>query len=297
MAFHVKRALADGASYAFVSDSGSVDTAIVYVHGFLGDAQSTWEHLQYYTDRLPGEPFRDVDLFFYGYQAESNFVHISASHLRAFLHQMFPLPPAELLTVQFRDLDWRLPYDPESITLRERQPYSRLVLVGHSLGAVVVRRLIADAALATAAERTSLADQEAAQLLNSELVLMAPAHIGFQPSGRTALLQLIPFSRSALRLGAFFRAFSDLQPGCHILTQLQRETAKMADVFPHSLALRPMILWGDNENVVAVGRFDSDDPAAMKVAEGKDHVTVCKLNLDYLMPAELVLLRGLARGA
>jgi hypothetical protein len=58
-----------------------------------------------------------------------------------------------------------------------------------------------------------------------------------------------------------------------------------------------MILWGDNENVVAVGRFDSDDPAAMKVAEGKDHVTVCKLNLDYLMPAELVLLRGLARGA
>ena len=70
MAFHVKRPLADGASYAFVSDSGSVDTAIVYVHGFIGDAQSTWELLQYYTDRLPGEPFRDVDLFFYGYQAE-----------------------------------------------------------------------------------------------------------------------------------------------------------------------------------------------------------------------------------
>ena len=229
MAFHVKRALADGASYALLSDSEFVDTALVYVHGFLGDAQSIWEHLQYYTDRLPGEPFRNADLFFYDYQAEDNFVHLSASNLRAFLDQMFPLPPPELLTVHFRDLDWRLDDDPEGITLRERRPYSRLVLVGHSLGAVVIRRLVADAALAAAAERTSLHDQEAVHLLNAELVLMAPAHIGFQPSGRTALLQIVPFSRSALRLGAFFRAFSDLQPGCHILAQLHRETAKMAE--------------------------------------------------------------------
>src|ERR1017187_3325356 len=146
MACHVKRTISDGSSYAFVSDSCSVNTAIVYVHGFLGDAQSTWEQLQYYVDRLDNEPFRDADLFFYDYPAEDNFVHASVSRLRAFLNQIYPSPPPELLEVHFKDLDWRLHDDPEVITIREHRPYARLVLVGHSLGAVVIRRLVADEA-------------------------------------------------------------------------------------------------------------------------------------------------------
>jgi pimeloyl-ACP methyl ester carboxylesterase len=294
MACHVKRTVSDGPSYALVSDSNSVDTAVVYVHGFLGDAQSTWEELQYNVDRLPKEPFRDVDLFFYDYPAEDNFVHLSAVNLRGFLSQIFPLPPAALLEVHFRDLDWRLHDDPEVITLRHQRPYSRLVLVGHSLGAVVIRRLVADEALTLDSNQVPLS---AALLLDAELVLMAPAHLGFQPSGKTALLQLLPFSASILRSALFFRAFSDLQPGCHFLTQLQRETAKMAECFPKSQALQPSILWGETENIVTVGRFDSDSPNAMKYARGKDHVTVCKLTRDYLTPAEVVLRKGLAHGA
>src|ERR1035437_5697759 len=221
MACHVKRNVSGGPSYAFVSDSNSVDTAIVYVHGFLGHAQSTWEQLQYYVDRLDNEPFRDVDLFFYDYPAEDNFVHLSVPSLRAFLNQIFPLPPPELLEVHFRDLDWRLTDDPEVITLREHRPYSRLVLVGHSLGAVVIRRLVADEALTAHANRTTPSGLEAERLLDSELVLMAPAHLGFQPTGRTALFQILPFSAFVLRSAFLFRAFSDLQQGCHFLTQLQ----------------------------------------------------------------------------
>src|SRR5574340_57384 len=147
MAFHVKRSVPGWPSYALVSDSTSVDTAVVYVHGFLGNAQSTWEQLQYCVDRIPDEPFRDVDLFFYDYPAEDNVVEVSAANLCAFLDQIFPLPPPELLCVHFSDFDWRLQDDAEIITLREHHPYSRLVLVGHSLGAVVIRRLLADEAL------------------------------------------------------------------------------------------------------------------------------------------------------
>jgi pimeloyl-ACP methyl ester carboxylesterase len=297
MACHVKRNVSGGPSYAFVSDSNSVDTAIVYVHGFLGHAQSTWEQLQYYVDRLDNEPFRDVDLFFYDYPAEDNFVHLSVPSLRAFLNQIFPLPPPELLEVHFRDLDWRLTDDPEVITLREHRPYSRLVLVGHSLGAVVIRRLIADEALTAHANRTTPSGLEAERLLDSELVLMAPAHLGFQPTGRTALFQILPFSAFVLRSAFLFRAFSDLQQGCHFLTQLQRETERMAGCFPKSPAFQPRILWGDTEGIVTVGRFDSDSPNAMRYAEGKDHVTVCKLTRAYLTPAEIVLRRDLAHGA
>ena len=66
MAFHIKRTVPGTTSYALVSDADSVDTAIVYVHGFLGDAQTTWEQLQYYVDRLRDEPFQDSDLYFFG---------------------------------------------------------------------------------------------------------------------------------------------------------------------------------------------------------------------------------------
>ena len=296
MACHVKRTGSDGSSYAFVSDSNCVDTAIVYVHGFLGDAQSTWEQPQYYVDRLPSEPFRDVDLFFYDYPAEDDFVQISSVNLRAFLNQIFPSPPQEMLEVHFRDLDWRLRDDPEVITLRERSPYSRLVLVGHSLGAVVIRRSIADEALTADPNQMTLSDLEAAPLLGAELVLMAPAHLGFQPSGKLSLLQILPFSALVFRAAFLFRAFSDLQPDCHFLAQLHRETARMAGRFPRSPAFKPIILWGDTENIVTFGRFDSDSPNAVIYAEGKDHITVCKLTWDYLKPAEVVLPKGLAHG-
>jgi hypothetical protein len=76
MAFHIRRSVSGGQTYALLSDSDRVDTAVIYVHGFLGDALSTWEHLQYWVDRLPGEPFRKVDLFFYDYPAEEDFVQV-----------------------------------------------------------------------------------------------------------------------------------------------------------------------------------------------------------------------------
>ena len=296
MACHVKRSILDGSSYAFVSNSNSVDTAIVYVHGFLGDTQSTWEQLQYYVDRLDNEPFRDADLFFYDYPAEDNFVHVSVPGLRAFLNWLFPLPPPELVKVHFRDLDWRLHDDPEVITLREQRPYTRLVLVGHSLGAVVIRRLVADVAITASANQTTQFGAEATRLLDAELVLMAPAHLGFQPSGKTALLQILPFSALVQRSAFLFRAFSDLQQGCHFLTQLHHETARMAGCFPKSPAFQPRILWGDAEGIVIPGRFDSDSPSAMKFVAGKDHVTVCKLTRAYLTPAEIVLREGSAHG-
>ena len=207
----------------------------VYNTVVLGDPQSTWEKLQYYVDRLPDEPFRNADLYFYDYSAEDDFVEVSAKRLHGFINEVFPVPDGNLFRVRLSDLDWRLADDPEGITLREHFRYFRLVLVGHSLGGVVIRRLIADEALNLASSESST------PLLDSEVVLMAPAHLGFQHSGKAALLTLLPFSALVLRCAFLFRAFTELQPGCHCLTQLHSETAKMAARFLQSHALRPSL--------------------------------------------------------
>lgn len=285
----------DGLSYALISDSTAADTAIVYVHGFFGDAESTWEQLQYYVDRLPDQPFSNSDLFFYDYSAEDNFVQVSVGRLRGFLAEVFPSPWPELFQVSFNDLDWRLPSDNGNVVLREHHPYSHLVLVGHSLGGVVIRRLVADEALNERARHGGSVG-EPVSTLAADVVLMAPAHLGFQPAGGLAMLQLLPFARLITRAAFLFRAFSNLQPHCQVLDQLERETVSMARVFPNARALRPRLLWGDAEGVVAVGRYDSDSPLSMEYVAGKDHVTICKLDLQYRMPAEIVLRKGAASG-
>jgi pimeloyl-ACP methyl ester carboxylesterase len=281
-----------------VSDAESVDTAIVYVHGFLGDAQTTWEQLQYYVDRLRDEPFKNSDLHFFEYPAEDQFVLASVARLRSFLTQIYPLPPSALVEAHLRDFDWRLPGDSDTVFLRELHPYSRLILVGHSLGAVVIRRFIADEAISQAGARKSGRDVAPSRFLDAELTLMAPAHIGFQPTGTKALLHALAFPASLARYAAVFRAFSDLKPDCFTLAQLQRETVEMAALFPASTAFKPRVLWGEQEDVVLVGRFDSDPPEAVQQAPGKNHVTVCKLTKNYEMPADVVIRgRAVGRGA
>jgi hypothetical protein len=162
---------------------------------------------------------------------------------------------------------------------------------------VVVRRLVADEAVRHQGAARRNADVTLAPLLNAEVVLMAPAHLGFQLAGANALLKVLPFSLWGFRLAAVFRAFSDLQPGCHTLAQLQRETEKMAGVFPSAIALRPRALWGDREDVVLVGRFDSDPPPdGRSSAPGKDHVTVCKVTRDYRLPVDYMVRPKVAAG-
>jgi len=299
MGCHIKRTVPWGtaSSYALVSDADSVDTAIVYVHGFLGNAQSTWEQVQYYADRLEGEPFRDADLYFFDYPAEEQFVPASVSRLRDFLTTIYPSPPCALLEAPLRDYDWRLPDDSPIVSLRDLRPYSRLVLVGHSLGAVVIRRLIADEAMSQDDARRNVLSVNPSRFLDAELVLMAPAQIGFSPSGLNGLVHALPFSRFLVPYAAVFRAFQDLTPGCYTLKQLNRETVRMAASHPGSRAFSPRMLWGESEDVVHEGRFDSDPPSLVEHAPGKNHVTVCKLTRDYLQPANIVVGgRAVARG-
>jgi hypothetical protein len=277
---HIRISLPDGMGFALLSDHELTDTAIIYVHGFWGGPESTWENIVYYVDRLGGAPFERSDLFFFDYPAQKDFLIASVSFFRRFLSMIYPNPPEDLFSVPLRDIDWRLQgTEGLWLTVRHPQPYVRAILVGHSLGAVVIRRFIAD-------EIFQLESAEAIEphsILRAQLRLFAPAHLGFHPAAIKKVLWSAPY------VGPLFhaiadgnRAFEDLTENCAALTQLRREIEKAASDFPAVEALRPYVMWGRREDVVVVGRYDSDPPRRIEEdPPDKDHVEICKIRADY----------------
>ena len=123
---------------------------MIYVHGFLGSATETWSDIIYHVDILDHSPFDKSDLYFFDYPAERNIVAASVKRLQRFISTVYPDP-----TLLFAEPQ-ALPLSPEVdfSSLRGAKPYSKLILVGHSLGAVIIRRFIADEAWGVSVPRS-----------------------------------------------------------------------------------------------------------------------------------------------
>src|SRR5205085_273357 len=152
---------------------------IIFVHGFFGDSTTTWEHFYDLCDSrsVPGADVWAVsDVCFFDYGAEEDFVDASAEELGLFIEQVHPVPDAALFGLT-----------PAELTLIRNpwKPYSHIILVGHSLGAVVIRACI---------ER-ELKKTETGRIPNwisqCELRLFAAAHRGFQPLGWKGLCLIL----------------------------------------------------------------------------------------------------------
>ena len=97
---HIERHLAGHkGSYACLSDAASVDTAIVFVHGFWGGAASTWEQIASQMDvATPHRATAEArDFFFYDYKTRDDTVNGHAVEFLTFLRRVYPtLDPALL---------------------------------------------------------------------------------------------------------------------------------------------------------------------------------------------------------
>src|SRR5213595_2190614 len=88
MQLHVRRHLGSwGNSFALLAGSEAPRTAVVFVHGFHGDAESTWIHFQALIDRCSVEypHWQDCDVFFWEYDSVSLPLRITANKLGKFL--------------------------------------------------------------------------------------------------------------------------------------------------------------------------------------------------------------------
>ena len=154
-------------SYALLSDSPDTNAAVIFVHGFWGDAVDTWQEFQRLVDGpLHGRHFARADLFFYAYPSVRHTLKVATEHFEHFVKRM--------LTES-----WEAAVDPRTGASfpvdAPNRPYELLVLVGHSLGGVIIRNTIA-----RAANRLPTKPAAWPLVLGTPPKLFAPAHSGFR---------------------------------------------------------------------------------------------------------------------
>jgi hypothetical protein len=283
---HVSKRDKQGQWQAFLSQDVETRTAVVFVHGFHGHFLNTWANFHSVIDEENSERelWQRTDLFFWGYESVNEHISASASELKHFLGSIYPCPLADYFNEDLTSMDLR-----EAGTEAQRafvRPgpyhYERLKLVGHSEGAVIIRRLLAD----VTQEQPNVSESS---LHRESPYLFAPAHLGFNPSGKWGVLfNLTGIGFLILKLAEQMRSYQHLKPGSASLTKLKSDTETLSLMYPELQCLRASIFWGKKEDVVVAERFACDLASQEHWELGKDHIDVCKPGRDYLTPLKFV---------
>ena len=213
-------------------------------------------------------------------------VPVSISIAQAFLEflkHIFPTPERSLFNMRMSRLPAEIRSAYKKLLLPIPKQYARLVLVGHSMGAVIIRAAILQSAnnkLASARQRRvsmgpkrELIELRNVPILHAQVRLFAPAHFGANPAGC-----------SWLNYGQAFRELSD---NSLILRDLKDQTTAFAELIPTMSAFRAKSVWGTGESIVSVGNYQYDHESEQ--VERLSHFEVCKPTLDYTLPLMFTL--------
>lgn len=264
---------ADGCRwFVSLSDDGLAKRLIVFVHGFNGRAVETWR--SFHEARTRSEWWAESDLLFIGYNSLRREVGAVASYIRQGLEA----------------ISWPTPDVGGGATVAVER-YSQIVLVGHSLGGVVLRRMLLDVYSDYVARSALHPNVPFPALLAAQLVLFSPAISGFAPSRTLGFLQqtgLWGGIQALLCSSPAYNALSD-NPS-PILNELRTETEAAIRSDPRAAALRARIVWADPDGVVRTQKY-SCDPAA-SWAHDRSHSQVCKPDVEHPQPWTFVELGG-----
>lgn len=225
-------------------------TAVVFVHGFNGDHTSaTWG--QFGPLLLSSDKTVHSDIFFYKYDGVDDHAAHSAQALFDFLCQLadgIEIQDANLYGIQARDETCR---------------YGRILLVAHSLGALVSRLALVRA--------EKLGER---RLHSARLVLFAPAHAGADLLQLAAEFEFLKIAEAALAAAGKCAVLKDLRHDSDAVVKLREDTVmllKQPDT--HCLAAI-CVVHGARDQVVPVADYLDDHPLE-SIALGT-HRGVCK---------------------
>jgi pimeloyl-ACP methyl ester carboxylesterase len=243
--------------------------AVVFVHGFGGAATATWDE---FADRLPEHPeCAGHDLLFYGYDSLTVQAPVSAALLRKFLHALATDPVNSVMAGSL-SIDRGL-----GAAFR----YHRIVILAHSLGAVVVREALIQAA----------GDPVMRPWIPLvRLALFAPAHCGARVT-ELAEEAIGAFKLSWLKLAAsgykaYAQVLKDLEEGSATLRRLEKETTALIDAGLTALRAE-VVVQGERDRIVNQAVFCSDPGPEVELGMG--HTAVCKPSAAYQAPIDYVL--------
>lgn len=236
--------LRDGRTKIIASRSDATK-CVLFVHGFAGDALETWSGFD--SRALKDSGFEKTDLIFFGYDGFRSNALASSGFLFELMDELLTSPKAMLGFVRENPV-----------------PYSRCVVVAHSLGAVVSRWALLRGY-----------DSHREWLESVRYLLFAPAHRG----------GIIVDSLSELLSGnAIAKALGDVAKiGVPLLNELATDSAMLktlerrtrAAVSKGCKALLPnRVVIAEYEDVVSNLPFPGDPyPTAIRDAR---HTSVCK---------------------
>lgn len=259
-------------SFALLSDDPEVDGAVVFVHGFLGDPHETWYAFQ---DMISSHATAQTywskrDLFFFTYRSFRNGIETSARSLLSFLTLIFPSPPDDLLSIS---ASVSVPASLGSLNSPART-YSRLVMVGHSEGGLVIRKAVV------------IAETAPHPISKARVVLFAPAISGVNPAGfKGMLMQLRPTNWIALPFLSDSRAYRDMN-SAEFRDDVRNDTLHARGVHKEHTALWAKLVFGSKEDVVTPVKWPDDNQAPEEL--GQNHLSICKPKSKYDPPITFI---------
>lgn len=235
------------------------DNLIVFVHGFGGSSLRTWNNFP--AILLFDDHFKKSDIIYYGYDTFNGQAGDHAAELYHFLSlSVKPLQNSILPVLQ---------------NLPERD-YNRIILVAHSLGAVLVRQ----AQLLAYIAGQNWVDK-------SEIALFAPAHHGAEVI--SLAMQALPGLSALLGVFAKFRfpILTDLDANDDgILNAIKSQTEALQNAGSGNFTKAKLVVYSKGDKVVKSFQYLLDEPAV--VIPKTTHISVCKPKDTYIMPVELL---------
>jgi hypothetical protein len=167
--------------------------------------------------------------------------------------------------------------------------YRRIILVGHSMGAALIRLAIWEE-YKRIHGRTSSTAGPASPLLEAELRLFAPALIGAQPAGLLGLLVRLPLfgEKVGMLLAGYLGPVGQLldPENRQILEDLRAYTEDAAEENRNVSALEAKVLWGTDEKLLTAWQYKWDHA---EFVQGRNHTDLCKPTSTYTKPLEFVI--------
>lgn len=252
---------------AFFAIDTSPENLLVFVHGFNGSAIDTW-------NRFPSmicydSFFSNSDIVFYGYPS---------------LHKQLTAHANNFLDFLSIELDFgggsksHLRLFIEARGLQSRS-YKKVVIVAHSLGAIVAREALLQA---------NRENQEWLEKIH--LALFAPAHMGITRV-KDLVFDLMDLSLILKFIGRIIEynhpILLELDKDSQILKKIKDDTQALLATKKDGFWVAKLVVHSSNDKVVSNVQF-CGDPKAWEV-DDKSHSEVCKpAEKMYEMPIELI---------
>jgi pimeloyl-ACP methyl ester carboxylesterase len=271
-----------GKCFALLSKAADADVrrAVIFIHGFNGNARGTWTDFLSLVDdpAASGVWWEAADLFFFHYQWDSVFRQLTNNTLKIykFIEDVFPKPELIGRAHAYRS---------------ESFEYEELVLVGHSEGGLLLRKVIVEAAERDTAIPDFMRDSKYEKqiqptpegMLKAKLRLFAPALGGDMQSGLAGILASLPVVSHALSSSA---AKKGMDQGSPSVTEARRRTDRYAEDIWFD-CFRAHIIWAEKDSIINSEKY-AEDKQCHNFPSGSSHTSVCKPTLTYPLPLAFV---------